>query len=123
VNKYQDLATGYAKAWTDYYISDDTIIIQHQEEVDDILQVNKYLQSFTPQELTDKKSGWRWAARLPLSIDADLVKKGIYKSKAAWLRWKNDPDNRAWALSRDVQLINKRKSSAEVFNELPDNKR
>ena len=39
-----------------------------------------------------------------------LAKKGIYKSKAEFNRWKNDPDNDIWALSRDVKLINKGKS-------------
>jgi hypothetical protein len=35
---------------------------------------------------------------------------GVYKSKAAFNRWKNDPDNALWALSRDVKLINKGKT-------------
>jgi hypothetical protein len=107
---FRDLQLGFAKAWTDYKITDDEITIQHFEDTSDIEAVNKYLQSFSPQELTDKKSGWRWVARLPLSIDMDLAKKGIYRSKATFNRWKNDPDNRIWALSRDVKLINKGKT-------------
>ena len=108
--RFKDLHAGFAKAWTEYRITDDTLYMQHKEDVTGIQEVNKFLKSFTAQELTNKKSGWRWVARLPLSIDMDLAKKGIYKSKAAFNRWKNDPDNDIWALSRDIKLINKGKS-------------
>ena len=103
----RDLHVGFAKAWTDINFSGDEVRVQHTEDVTDIMEINRYLKTFSPQELTNKKSGWRWVARLPLSIDADLVKRGIYKDKAAFQRWKNDPDNAIWALSRDIKLINK----------------
>ena len=106
---YQDVSVSYAKAWTDYHIGDDVLTIQHKEDVTDIMEINRFLKTFSPQELTNKKSGWRWVARLPLSIDADLAKRGVYKDKAAFNRWKNDPDNSIWALSRDIKLINKGK--------------
>jgi hypothetical protein len=78
--------------------------------VTDIINVNKILKTLSAQELTDKKAGWRWVARLPLSIDMRLHKEGVYKSKKAFNKWKNDPDNAIWALSRDVKLLNKGKS-------------
>ena len=108
-HRFKELQLGFAKAWTEFNISDDELRIQHFEDVTTIMEVNKYLKSFTPQELTNKKSGWRWVARLPLSIDAELARKGVFKDKAAFQRWKNDPDNDIWALSKDVKLINKGK--------------
>ena len=108
-HRFKELQLGFAKAWTEFNISDDELRIQHFEDVTTIMEVNKYLKSFTPQELTNKKSGGRWVARLPLSIDAELARKGVYKDKAAFQRWKNDPDNDIWALSKDVKLINKGK--------------
>ena len=107
--KHRELQVGYAKAWTDIHVSDTELTIQHWEDVSDIMAINKFLKSYSPQDLTNQKTGWRWVARLPLSIDADLAKKGIYKDKKAFNRWKNDPDNAIWALSRDIKLINKAK--------------
>lgn len=103
--RHQDLHAGFAKAWTDYRITDDTLYMQHHEDVTDVMAINKYLKGFTPQELTNKKYGWRWVARLPLSLDMELAKKGIYKSKKEFNRWKNSPENDIWALSKDVKLI------------------
>jgi len=99
--KFTDLHVGYAKAWTDFRITDTEMYVQHFEDVTDIIQVNKFLQSHTPQDLTNYKTGWRWVARIPLSVDADLARRGIYKDKKAFNRWKNDPDNAVWALCRD----------------------
>ena len=101
---FNELHTSYAKAWTEYHISDEEIRMRHHEDTTEIEQVNKFLQTFSPQELTDKKSGWRWVARIPLSLDAELARKGIYKDKAAFNRWKNDPANRTWALCRDRKI-------------------
>ena len=107
---FKDLHIGFAKAWTEYSISDTELRQQRFEDVTEIMEVNKFLKGYTAQDLTNKKTGWRWVARLPLSLDMELMKKGVYKSKAAWSRWKNDPDNAIWALSRDIKLINKGKS-------------
>lgn len=106
---FKDVQLGFAKAWTEYHISDTEITIQHKEDVSEIVEVNKFLKGFTAQELTNKKSGWRWVARLPLSLDMELMKQGVYKSKAAFNRWKNNPDNAVFALTRDIKLINKGK--------------
>jgi hypothetical protein len=105
--KFKDLHVGFAKAWTEYEFTHDQVIAKHVEDVTDIQDVNKFLKSLSVDQLTNKETGWRWVARLPLSIDADLAKRGIYKDKAAFNRWKNDPDNAIWALSRDVKTINK----------------
>ena len=108
-DSFKQLQVGFAKAWTQYHVSDTELYVQHVEDVTDVMAINKFLKTFTPQELTNKKSGWRWVARLPLTVDAELARKGIYKDKAAFNRWKNDPDNAIWALTRDVKLINKGK--------------
>jgi hypothetical protein len=105
--KFKDLHVGCAKAWTEYTFTHDQVYAKNVEDVSECMEINRFLKTLSPQELTNKKSGWRWVARLPLSIDMDLAKKGVYKSKAAFNRWKNDPDNAIWALSRDVKLINK----------------
>lgn len=101
---WKDVHAGYAKAWTEWRISDDEIRVRQHEDVTDIIEVNKFLQSHTPQELTNKQSGWRWRARLPLSLDRELALKGLYKDKKAFLRWLNEPDNAAWALCRDRKV-------------------
>lgn len=103
--EFKDPSAGYAKAWTEYRITEDELHMQHVEDVTEILQVNKFLKTFSPQELTNKKTGWRWVARLPLSLDLEMAKKGVYTSKAAFNRWKNDPDNAAFALCRDRKPI------------------
>ena len=102
--EFTDLHTSYAKAWTKYRITDEELLLQHFEDVTDLIEMNKFLQSHTPQQLTDKKSGWRWVARLPLSLDMELAKKGIYKDKKAFNAWKNHPDNQAFVLCRDRKV-------------------
>lgn len=98
------LHASYAKAWTEFRITDTEIQLRQHEDTTEIERVNKFLQSLNPQELTNKKSGWRWVARIPLSLDMQLAKQGIYKDKKAFNRWKNDPNNKAWALCRDRKI-------------------
>jgi hypothetical protein len=106
-DSFKQMQMGFAKAYTQFHVTETEMYINTVEDVTDIMEINKFLKTFSPQDLTNKKSGWRWVARLPLSLDQQLAKKGIYKSKAEFNRWKNDPDNDIWALSRDVKLINK----------------
>ena len=106
----RDMSIGFAKAWTDYTFNEGKVEMQHHEDVTDIIEVNKILQAYTAQELTNKKTGTRWVARLPMSIDMQMMKDGVYKTKKSFNRWKNNPDNKIWALCRDVKLINKGKT-------------
>ena len=102
--EFVDLHCSYAKAWTKYRITDEVLEMQHFEDVTELIQMNKFLKSHTPQELSNKKTGWRWVARLPLSLDMKLAKEGIYKSKKAFNAWKNNSDNEAFVLCRDRRV-------------------
>jgi hypothetical protein len=111
---WNDKHAGYAKAWTEWRITDDEVRVRQHEDVSDIIALNKYLASHSPTELTDKLSGWRWRARIPLSLDIELARKGIYKSKKEFLSWLNNSDNRAWALCRD-RIVRTRASGLQVI--------
>ena len=86
-------------SWSDVTIDDNQIHIRHHEDVSDLIDQNKFLASHSPSELTNKKSGWRWVARLPLTQYMELKRKGTLDDKAAFKRWLNDPDHRAFRVA------------------------
>ena len=86
-------------SWSDISITDTQIHIQHKEDVTDLIDQNRYLSSHSPQELTNKKAGWRWIARIPLSKYMELKEKERNGDEKAFKRWLNDPDNRAFRVA------------------------
>jgi len=73
--------------WDD---SNNTFLIETEQDVGQILDVNK--EEFN--EAPDRWGEWSRVASIPISIYYDLKKKGIADDDAAMKRWLNDPDNR-----------------------------
>ena len=86
-------------SWSNISITDEQIHIQHSEDVSDLIDQNRFLASHSPTELTNKKSGWRWVARLPLTQYMELKRQGKLDDPKAFKRWLNDPDHRAFRVA------------------------
>jgi hypothetical protein len=86
-------------SWSDITIDDEQIHIQHKEDVTDLVDMNRFLASHNPSELTNKKAGWRWIARIPMTQYILLKQNKTLEDKKAFKRWLNDPDNRAFRIA------------------------
>lgn len=86
-------------SWSDITIDDTQIHVRHHEDVGSLVDQCKFLASHSPAELTNKKAGWRWVARLPLTQYMELKRQGKLDDPAAFKRWLNDPDHRAFRVA------------------------
>lgn len=76
--------------------SDDSIVIQTQVDVTDIVESNK--RRFNE---VDRHQPWgdgfgTKVASIPLTLLHELRQKGILNDQKAFKKWLNDPDNRAF---------------------------
>jgi hypothetical protein len=71
--------------------ADGGVIIEARQDVEPIIEANK-----ADQERYNGSRGDKFAARIPLAIYEDLVKRGIAGDPKKFKAWLNDSDNRAF---------------------------
>jgi hypothetical protein len=77
---------------TDYWHADsEGVAIESRQDVEPIIEANK-----AEQAMYQGSKGDKFAARIPLAIYEDLVRRGIANDSRKFKRWLNDPDNRAF---------------------------
>lgn len=79
-----------------YYEIDGQWYIEHQQDVEGILELNKAQYNSTDERARYKKEVFNHVARLPLVVQEDLRQKGILNDKKAFLKWLDQPENRAF---------------------------
>mgnify|MGYP006921294479 CR=1 FL=1 len=73
--------------WDD---SNDTFLIQTEQETTEIVEANKAAYNDAP----DRWGDWTRVASIPLSLYFDLKKQGIADDDDAMKKWLNSSDNR-----------------------------
>ena len=73
--------------------SDDSIVIEHEQDVTDILKDNKAKANEIDRH--QPHGNMSKVASIPMVIFHDLKKKGILDDEKRFKQWLNDPDNRA----------------------------
>lgn len=74
--------------------STEEFVIEDRQNVDAILDQNHALK--TSDARHKRSSLMRRVAAIPLNIYYDLLARGIKPGTAAFDKWLDDPDNRAW---------------------------
>lgn len=94
--KFVDV-TGH-NSWSDITITDTQIHIQHKEDLTDLVEQNRFLQTLDPSELTNKKCGTRLIARISMGkyLEMMRIKRKHYADdhdgfERMFKRWLNDP--------------------------------
>jgi hypothetical protein len=79
---------------TAYWHADsEGVAIESRQDVEPIIEANK-----AEQDLYNGSKGDKLAARIPLVIYEDLVKRGIAGDPKKFKAWLNDRDNRAFRM-------------------------
>lgn len=74
--------------------SDDSVVIEHEQDVTDILKDNKAKANEIDRH--QPHGNMSKVASIPMVIFHDLKKKGILGDEKRFKQWLNDPDNRAF---------------------------
>lgn len=101
----------YGLAYSKIDITDREIRVQHFEDVTALQESNRRLKAkYTPQDLTNKQTGWRLVGRIPCTTYLELMRKnnlysdGTLKEDGAKVirRFLNDPAYRDFNLGGKV---------------------
>ena len=82
-------------------LKDDTVKIATSQDVTKIVEANKRARNEIDRH--HKFGEWSKVASIPLTVLYDLKRRGIADDPAAFKRWLNDPDNRAFR-TRDARI-------------------
>lgn len=93
----EDPITGKREFWH-YNPDNDTATIETQVDVEDLVDTNKYEHNLHDGANSPWKGDIHRVASIPMPIWEDLRRKGMlpHQDEAAFRRWLNDPDNRAF---------------------------
>jgi len=86
----KDPVTGVTK-WFHWDDTNDTFVIQTQQEVDNIIDANRMNYN---ESANESWGDGKVVASIPMTVYFDLMKKGIANDPKALKKWLNDPDNR-----------------------------
>ena len=98
--------------YSDIEITDDEIRVQHFEDTTKIQAENKAIKAaFTPQDLTNKETGWRMVGRIPMTKYMEIMRKNQLMHDGETLKeeankeireFLNDPDFKDFNLGGKV---------------------
>lgn len=71
--------------------SEDRIVFASEQDVTNILRANE-----RDRDVDQRGREFRHVARVPIEVVGRAMREGWYNDKAAWKRWLNDSENRAF---------------------------
>jgi hypothetical protein len=71
--------------------SEDRMVFASEQDVDPILRANE-----RDRDVDQRGREFRLAARVPIEVVGRAMREGWYNDKAAWKRWLNNSENRAF---------------------------
>lgn len=80
----------------EYYEIDGQYYIRQSQDVQNIIDLNKSEFNSVDERARYKSDMFNRVARLPLVVLEDLRKRGILRDKKAFLKWLDQPENRAF---------------------------